>query len=321
VSFGSPTVLIALAILPVLVAWYVARQRARRRAAEAFVAPALFASVVPRRASWRRHVPMLVLLIALAALIVAAARPQKTVAVPAERASIMLLTDVSGSMLAKDVKPNRITAARKAAKGFVDQVPKRVNVGVMAFNQAPQVLQTPTTDRAAVRDALDRMDVSGGTATGEAIQTAARIMETRLGGGTRHPPAAIVLLSDGASTRGVDPLTAARNAGKAKIPVYTVALGTRNGTITVPRPGGQGGTETRRVPPDLASLKRIADASGGASFAAGDSEKLSQVYEKLGSQLGRKHEKREITASFAGGGLALLLLGSSLSLTFLGRPI
>lgn len=320
-SFGSPSVLVALALLPALVAWYVTRQRARRRAAAAFVSPRMLASVAPRRSGWRRHVPMLVLLLAVAALIVAAARPQKTVAVPAEKASIMLLTDVSGSMLAKDVKPDRLVAARKAGKAFVAKVPKRVNVGVMAFNQAPQVLQTPTTDRAAIEDALDRMQVSGGTATGEAIQTATRILQTRLGGGTKHPPAAIVLLSDGASTRGVDPVAAARTAGDAKIPVYTVALGTQGGTITVPRPGGQPGTETRKVPPDLASLREIADASGGEAFSAPSSAKLDQVYEKLGSQLGRKDEKREITTAFAGGGLALLLLGSSLSLTFLGRLI
>jgi Ca-activated chloride channel family protein len=321
VSFGSPQTLVALAFLPALVAWYVSRQAARRRAARAFVTPALFASVAPRRSSWRRHLPMLVILLALAALIVAAARPQTTVAVPAERASIMLLTDVSGSMLATDVKPSRLTAARRAAKRFVDNVPRKVNVGVMAFNQVPQVLQTPTTDRAAVEDALDRLAPSGGTATGEAIQSATRILQTKVGTARTHPPAAIVLLSDGASTRGVDPVQAATVAGKAKIPVYTVALGTQQGTITVPRPGGQGGTETRRVPPDLASLKRISDASGARAFSAVDSAKLDEVYEKLGSQLGRKDEKREITSSVAGGGLALLLLGSTLSLALLGRPI
>jgi Ca-activated chloride channel family protein len=320
VSFGAPTVLAALVLLPLLTAWYVSHQRARRRAQQAFVTAPMFASVAPRRSGWRRHVPLSVLLLATGVLVVAAAKPQRTVAVAAERASIMLVTDVSGSMLATDVAPNRLAAARDAAKAFVDKVPKRVNVGVMAFNQAPQMLQSPTTDRAAIDGAIDLMRPSGTTATGEAIQAATQALTTRTGSTGKRPPAAIVLLSDGASRRGVDPLEAARAAGQAKVPVYTVALGTQSGTITTP--GRNGGAPTvRPVPPDVESLKAISDASGGESFAAGDADRLSRVYERLGSQLGRKKEKREVTSTVAGGGLALLLLGSSLSLTLLGRPI
>jgi Ca-activated chloride channel family protein len=320
VSFASPGFLAALVALPVLVAWYVGRQRERRRAAAAFAAPALTPSVVPRRPGIRRHVPALIVAIAIAALVVAAARPQTTVAVPQEQAAIMLLTDVSGSMLATDVAPSRLVAARRAAQQFVDRVPKKVQVGVMAFNQTPQVLQSPTRDRAAVSDALNALTPSGGTATGEAVQSAVRILGARRTPDGKRPPAAIVLLSDGASTRGVDPIQAAQQAARLKIPVFTVALGTPGGTIQVPRRNGQG-TSTRPVPPDPESLARIARASGGRAFAAADADRLSQVYERLGSQLGRRNEKREITAGFAGGALALLLLGAAMSLRWFGRLI
>jgi Ca-activated chloride channel family protein len=319
-TFAAPLVLVALVAIPLLGIWYAGHQRARRRAAAAFAAPRLAGSVTPNRPGWRRHAPILVFAIALAALIVAAARPQRTVAVPVERASIMLVTDVSGSMEATDVAPSRLVAARRAAKRFVARVPAKVNVGVMAFNEHPQVLQSPTTDRGAVDDALDRLRSSGGTATGSAIQAAVRILD-RAGGPktSRRPPAAIVLLSDGVSVRGVDPLAAARQARARHIPVYTVALGTPQGTITVPRPGG--GTEIRPVPPDPESLAQIARASGGRTATATGASALDQVYERLGSLLARRDVKREVTAGFAGGALALLLLGFALSLRWFGRLI
>jgi Ca-activated chloride channel family protein len=320
VSFASPLVLLGLLALPLAGLWYLGVQRDRRRAAEAFAAPQLLASVAPSRPGARRHAPMVVFALALAALIVGAARPQTTVAVPVERASIMLMTDVSGSMLANDIAPNRLTAARRAAQRFVDGVPSQVNVGVMAFNQVPRVLQSPTRDRTAIRSALDRMTSSGGTATGDAVQAAVRVLGTATGTGAKRAPAAIVLLSDGFSTRGVDPVAAARAAGRLHIPVYTVALGTPGGTITVPRPGGSG-TVTRHVPPDPGTLAQMATVSGARSYTAADANRLSAVYQRLGSQLGRKKERRELTAGFAGGALVLVLVGAALSLRWLGRLI
>jgi len=319
VSFAAPLVLLALAAVPALVALYASHQRGRRRAAAAFVEPRLVASVAPHRPGWRRHAPMLVFLLALAALVVAAARPQRTVAVAVERASIMLATDVSGSMLATDVAPSRLVAARQAAKRFVAGVPRKFNVGVLAFNQTPTVLQTPTTDRAATAVALDRLSSSGGTATGQAIQVATGVLSRPGPDRGARPPAAIVLLSDGASTKGIDPVAAARRAGRLKIPVYTVALGTTRGTITVPGPGGM--TQTRAVPPDPRSLAAVARASGGQAYSAADARRLSRVYERLGSQLGHKQVKRQLTAGVAGGALALLMLGSALSLRWFGRLI
>jgi Ca-activated chloride channel family protein len=321
VSFAAPLTLLGLLLVPALIAWYVMLQRNRGRAAAAFAAPSMAASVVPRRPRWRRHVPLLAFALAIAVLVVAAARPQRTVAVPVEHAQIMLVTDVSGSMLATDVAPSRLVAARRAAQSFIDDVPKQVNVGVMAFNQVPQVLQSPTRDRDDLALALGRLKSSGGTATGEAIQTAVRVLQAAPAQDGRKPPSAIVLLTDGASTKGVDPVQAAAAAKRLRIPISTVALGTPGGTITVPRTDGGSGTITRRVPPDEASLRAIAQASGGRAYTAATSKDLSAVYQRLGSQLGRKKEPREITAGFAGAGLALLALGAALSLRWFGRLI
>jgi Ca-activated chloride channel family protein len=321
VSFAAPLVLIALVAIPVLIVLYGGVQRDRRRAAAVFAAPALSASVAPRRPGWRRHAPMLAFLVALAVLVLAAARPQTTVAVPVERASIMLVTDVSGSMQATDVQPTRLDAARAAARRFVRQVPSAVNIGVMALSSKPRVLTSPTRDREAIDSALDELTPRGGTGTGEAIQAATRILSRAPGVGGKRAPGAIVLLSDGASTGTIDPVAAAQAARRLHIPVYTVALGTPQGTITVPRPGGHGATEVRRVPPDPQSLAEVAKASGGKTYTAADADKLQDVYKSLGSLLGTKNEKREITAGFAGGGLALLLLGAALSLRWFGRLI
>jgi Ca-activated chloride channel homolog len=321
VSFAAPLVLVLLLAIPVLVVLYGAHQRDRRRAAAAFAAPVMTPSVAPNRPRWRMHVPMLAFLLALAILILAAARPQKTVAVPVERASIMLITDVSGSMQATDVRPTRLVAARAAAKRFVAKVPKTVNVGVMALSSKPRVLASPTRDRVAIDQALDQLTPRGGTGTGEAITAATNILKRQPGVNNKRPPSAIVLLSDGAATGTIDPVSAAQAARKLHIPIYTVALGTQEGTITVPRPGGQGGTETRRVPPDPQSLAEVAKASGGRTYTAADASKLSDVYKSLGSLLGTKNEKRQVTAGFAGGALVLLLLGAAMSLRWFGRLI
>lgn len=319
-SFGAPLVLLALLALPLLLVWYLQQQRVRRAAATAFAAPQLLPSVAPHRPRWRRHLPMLAFALALALLVLAAARPQHTVSVPVERASIMLATDVSGSMLATDVSPSRLIAAKRAARTFLDRVPRAVNVGVLAFNNHASVLQSPTRSRGDARAAIDRMAVSGGTATGEAIASATTALRNVPGENGRRPPGAMVLISDGTSTYGRDPLEAAREAARLRIPIYTVALGTDHGTIRVP---GRAGRQDRveRVPPDPRSLAAIAHASGGESFTAASTDGLDAVYERLGSQLGRRDVHRQVTAAFAAGGLVLLLAGAALSLRWFGRLI
>jgi Ca-activated chloride channel family protein len=320
VSFGAPLVLLALLALPLLGLVYLREQRRRTRAASAFTSAALRPSVAPRRSpGWRRHAPFAVLALALAALIAAAARPERTVAVPIERASIMLLSDTSGSMRATDVKPDRLSAAKLAAHRFTATVPARLNVGLLAFNQTARVLQSPTRDRTAVSIAIDSMSARGSTAVGEAIATAARVLGQTPGELGRRPPAAMVLLSDGGSTRGRSPIAAAQAARRLKIPIYTVALGTPSGTYTVPRRGG--GTQVKQSPPDPRALAEIAHASGGSAFTAQTASGLRQVYEKLGSQLGHRDQKRQVTSVVAGGGLVLLLAATGMSLAWFGRLI
>jgi Ca-activated chloride channel homolog len=319
VSFAQPAVLIGLLALPVLALFYAAEQRNRRAAAAAFAAPPVQPSVAPDSPGWRRHAPMLAAALALAILILAAAKPQRTVAVPVERASIVLATDVSGSMLAKDVKPTRLIAAKQAARRFVDKVPSRVNIGVLAFNGTPTVLHSPTRDRDAIRAAINGMTSSGATATGEAIAAGVQMLRPTGSQSSRRPPAAMLLLSDGASTRGRDPIEQAQAARKLGVRVYTVALGTSNGTITIKRKDGT--TTSRPVPPDPGSLKEIARVSRGKAYTAGSTNRLEEIYEQLGSELGHRKEKRQITSVFAGGGLVLLLTGMALSMRYFGRII
>jgi Ca-activated chloride channel family protein len=317
-TFLDPLALLALAAIPLLIWWYTGQQRRRAKAASAFVTPRLSASVAPWRPRWRRHVPMLVFALALAVLIVAAARPQRVVAVPVDTASIMLANDTSGSMAATDVAPTRLRAAQQAAKSFLANVPGAVRVGLVEFNSKVTVLQSPTADHSLVRSALAELKVTGGTAIGDAIRTALRTLTSSKPVGGKEPPAAIVMLSDGGSDVGSDPITAAQQAAADHIPIYTVVLGTAHGTVTEKRATG---TVTVPVPPDPQELEQIASISHGQAFTATDAKGLNTVYKRLGAQLGHKKVKHEITASFAGGGLALLLIGSAASLAWFGRLV
>ena len=311
-SFERPLLLVGLIAVPLAIWWYLRTQRAR----PAFVSPALVPAVAPRRPGWRRHWPMALYALGLAALILAVAKPQRAVSVPVDRASVLLVTDRSGSMQAEDVSPSRLVAARRAAEQFLDRVPDRVRVGLVAFNQGAEVAQLPTPDHQLVRDAVAAVTPAGGTATGDALNTALRVLRPDAND-RRPPPAAIVLLSDGKSIKGADPVEAAREARRLRVPVYTVALGTDEGTIRVKQRDGSERVES--VPPDRETLKRIAEASGGRSFAVEDAERLEEVYERLGSQVATKREKREVTTAFAGGALLLVLAGGGLSLAFFGR--
>ena len=299
-SFASPAFLVGLALIPVLVVLYA---RAERRP-QSFAPAKLLPSVVPARPGWRRHASIAGYAVALAVLLIALAKPQATVAVPTEQARVMIVTDHSGSMQATDVAPNRLAAAKKAAGTFLAALPGRVRVGAIAFNQKADVLQSPTRDHDAVREAIAGIRPAGTTATGDAIKAALATI-------TGKAPAAIVLLSDGKSVRGSDPLAAARAAKARKVPIYTVALGTANGTIN----GGQ------PVPPDPKTLADIARITGGRAFTAGDVKSLDQVYKRLGSQVATKKQKREVTSLFAGGALALMLLSALSSIRMFGRVL
>jgi Ca-activated chloride channel family protein len=312
VSFERPLLLLGLVAIPLAVWWYVRNHRSR----DAFASPALVPSVAPRRPGWRRHWPMALYALGLSALILAVAKPQRAVSVPVDRAAVLLVTDRSGSMQAEDVRPSRLVAARSAAEEFLSAVPDRVRVGLVAFNHGAEVAQLPTADHDLVRDAVAAVRPAGGTATGDALTAALRVLRPDPNA-RRPPPAAIVLLSDGKSVKGRDPVEAAREARTLKVPIYTVALGTEEGTIRVTRPDGSERVE--RVPPDPETLERIASASGGRTFAVEDADRLEEVYERLGSQVATKREKREVTTAFAGGALLLVLAGGGLSLAWFGR--
>jgi Ca-activated chloride channel family protein len=318
-SFADPPVLLGLLAVPLLAIWYAGQQRRRAAAAAVFAAPALTESVAPRRPRWRRHAPMLAFLLALAVLIAAAARPQRSVAEPVSDGAIMLANDVSSSMNATDVAPSREGAAKRAARRFAASVPGAVEVGLLAFARTPTVLQSPSTNHALTENALAHLPhTSGGTAVGVAILTAMHELQSvpRVAG--KRPPGAIVLISDGASNVGIGPLTAARDAKAARIPIYTISVGTAHGTIIV-KQGAK--TITGPVPVSRQQLAEIASISGGSAFKASDSAGVDVAYTRLAARLGHKQVKQEITASFAGGGLVLLLLGSTMSLRWFGRLV
>jgi Ca-activated chloride channel family protein len=311
VSFAAPTFLAALALVPLaLAAHMVARRRARRYAVRFPGVPTL-SLLLPRVSSWRRRVPLALFLAALAVLSLALARPHATVAVPREQASIVLVTDVSGSMMADDVEPTRLDAARAAAQRFLDQVPDEARVGAVAFSTDPHTVEPPTEDRGKVEDVLDSLNANGGTATGDALATALDLVDN--GPAAKRPPAAIVLLSDGETTTGRDPIPIARAARRLHIPIHTVALGTEGGTIRTPT-----GTVIP-VAPDPETMRRIAKVSGGRAFQAENADDVSRIYENLGSQVATKKEQREITVAFAASGGLLLAAAAAFGLRATAR--
>jgi Ca-activated chloride channel homolog len=324
VSFREPAVLLGLLLLPLAALVYMAIQRRRRREAAAFANPALLPNLVPRLPGWRRHVPALLLLLAAGGLVIALARPQRTVAAPQRAATVVLVHDVSGSMRADDVEPNRLTAAVESAKVLADAIPDNFRLGLVTFSDFAEQIVAPTTDRGAVEAALGRMVADGGTAMGDGlsrgIQAARTPVPTEDGRGTRRLPAIIVLLSDGKNTSGgANPLDVAAQAKKFKIPVYTIALGTPTGEVVQQDPFGF--TQRIPVPPDKATLKAIARDTGGRFFEALSADDAEQIYSRIGTRLSSKPVKREVTVAFAGGALVLLLIGSGLSLRWFGRPV
>ena len=309
-SFASPLVLLSIAALPALAAVYARVRRRPGRYSARFPGVPVLAGAVAATPLWRRHVPAAVAALALVALALALARPHATVAVPVERASVVLVTDASRSMLATDVEPSRMDAARGAAEAFLDGVPDELRVGAVGFSTTPRSIVAPSHDREDVRAHLASLDADGGTATGDGLAEALRLLESQ---DNRRPPAAVVLLSDGKTTTGRNPVDVAHRARAADVPIYTVALGTAGGTIM----GSSGAVLP--VPPDPETMAEIASASGGESFDVEDADQLDAVYERLGSQLATRPEQREITAGFAAGGMALLLAAAALSLRAGGR--
>lgn len=336
-TFERPFLLLTLLLIPLALALYVLAERRRMRYAIRFTNVDVLAGVVRGRI-WRQYVPPVLVLLALAALCVGMARPQRATLVPKDRATVILVVDVSRSMEAKDVKPSRIGAATDAVRTFLDKVPDRLQVGLIAFAGDPAVAAPPTTDHSLVREALGTLEwypSFGGTAIGDALAEAVRIGQEAVGGGNgnlasvttaaptdrTHGLVSILFLSDGAQTRGtLLPLEGADRAKAAGIPVYTVALGTPNGTLQFgfsrpPQgfPGGFGQGRRVPVPPDPDTLRAIANRTGGQFFAARSAKSLQAAYSKLGSRLGRKPGKTEVTYGFLAAAAGLLIAAGLLS--------
>ena len=320
-SFEWPWMLPALLVVPLALLLYVVAQRRRQRYAARFTNLDLLANVVGRSPGWRRHVPPALYLLALAALVVALARPQATIALPREQASVVLTSDSSGSMQATDVDPNRLEAAREAARTFVERIPDRFRVGMVSFNHEVETLTRPTTDRAAVEGAISSLRAEGGTATGDALARSLAILRPRARGGEAaraRDPAAIILLSDGKTTAGRDPVEVARQARRLGVAVHTVALGTPGGVIDVPD-RFNGFSRQIPVPPDPETLRRVAEVSGGRFVTATEGADLNEIYEDLSSRVGFVRERQEVTAGFAGAGAVLLALAGAFSLMWFSR--
>jgi Ca-activated chloride channel family protein len=322
-SFREPAVLLGLALLPLAAAAYAVMQRRRRADAARFANPALMPNISTGRPGWRRHLPPLLLLLALGVLVLALARPQRTVAAPQRQATVMMVTDISGSMRANDVKPDRLSAAVAAGHALADKLPDQLRLGLVSFSDYAEQTVPPTTEREPVNQALDRLVADGGTAMGDALRRGIESVRTpvpnRDGSGSRRLPAVIVLLSDGKNTSGnTRPLDVARQAKALHIPIYAIALGTPSGEIELTDPFS-GLTQRIAVPPDPQTLHEVARITGGRFFETAKAADLKSIYANLGTKLSSKQEKREVTVAFAGGGLALLLVGSGLSLAWFGR--
>jgi len=319
VSFREPLLLVLLALVPLALVAYVLAGRRRRRYAVRYTNVPLLAGVAGR--SWGRHVPPVLALLSLAALVIAVARPERTVAAEIQQGTVVMVSDTSGSMRVTDVAPNRLVAAQEAARVFTDELPDEFRLGLVSFSSAASQQVPPTTDRAQARAAIDALRARGGTAMGDGLRLGLRSATSRIAdavGGARRLPGAHVLLSDGKNTHGDnDPLAVARLARRERVPIYTVALGTANGVLE--HKHADGTTSTEPVPPDTDTLQEIARITGGRYFAAPDAERLSAIYEELGTSVTKRKERQEMTAAFAGAGLLLLLGGALGSLLRTGR--
>ena len=344
-AFLWPQFLWALLALPLLVLLYVWLLRRRKKLALRYASLSIVREAAGRGPGWRRHLPPLLLLLALALLLLASARPVAVVALPSNQQTIVLAMDVSASMRATDVEPNRLVAAQEAAKVFLKELPRDVKVGIVAFAGSAQVAQLPTLNREDLVTAIDRFQMQRATATGNAIVISLatlfpnagielqQLSGDRLRGGMgrsldQPPPkqnefvpvppgsygsAAIIMLTDGQRTTGVDPIDAAQMAADRGVKVYTVGIGTVDGEII----GFEGWS--MRVRLDEATLKAIAQKTAADYFYAGTAHDLKKVYQSLSSRLTLEKKETEVTSLFALAGAVLVLLAGGLSVWWFGR--
>lgn len=304
-GFFHPERLWLLLIVPVLLLTYWAllrRSGSRSRA----TGGDLLQRILPRQASWKRHIAVIAAVLSLTALTVAFAQPKGTVEVPRERATVVIAIDVSRSMEATDVEPNRLDAAKTAAEGFVDELPTGFNVSLVSFSGTANIVVPPTQDKSMVKAAIANLELAPSTAIGEGIYTSLDAMSLAPPD-PDHPdeaaPGAIVLLSDGYTNIGRDSATAAEASKEAGYPIYTIAYGTPNGYVVA---------DGRRepVPVNGAELNTVATKSGGKAFAAGSGTELTQVYASIAHAVGVEEVDQEVTEAYAGIALLLAIIAS-----------
>jgi Ca-activated chloride channel family protein len=316
-GFEDPVWLLVLSAPAALLAVYLAAQGRRRRRMRRFADLTAAPSVAPSRPSPWRHLPMAVLLLALVPLTIALAQPSRDVRVPRNRAVIMLVVDVSQSMMATDVPPNRLGAAQQAAQQFADHVTPGVNLGLIAFAGSANVLVSPTPDHQATVKALDKLRPADQTATGEAIFAALQAIQTvnavLMGPHDKPAPARIVLLSDGQENKPGNPnntdgaYTAARAARAQGVPISTIAFGTATGHVAVKN-------ETVPVPVDDGTMKTVAQLSGGQTSTAGTIDELNNKFSAVEDQMGFQIARGSASAGWLRLGVIVAGIGAALAL-------
>ena len=338
-SFQWPEMLWLYAALPLLVAGYFYALSRRKKFALRYASLTLVKEALGAGQKWRRHVPPLLFLLALAVMIAAIARPQAVVTLPSQHETVILAMDVSGSMRATDVEPNRLVAAQNAAKAFIADQPENVRIGVVAFAGTATVAQAPTRNRDDVVAAIDRFQLQRATAIGSAIIVSLATLFPEAGydvasfmyGAENEkkgpkPPSAlkpvppgsynaavIILLTDGQRTTGPDTVAAARLAADRGVRIYTVGVGTPDGKIV----GFEGWSMHVRL--DEETLKTVADVTRGEYFYAGNAMDLKKIYETLRTKLVLETKKTEVTALFSAAAALLALLSGMLSMLWFNR--
>jgi Ca-activated chloride channel family protein len=330
-TFEWPFALVLLVIVPIIIGLYVLQQRRRRKYALQYASVSLVAQAVGRGPGIKRHIPVALYMLALTAMIVALSRPHAVIPVPSNTGTVILTIDVSGSMMAEDVKPNRLEATKKAVKDFVSKQPSGVKLGIVAFSDNGFMVAPATTDHRTVLNALARLRPLRGTNMGDGLQLS--IEAIALAGDSpqptvtgarpgptptpvpaiKAPPASIVLLSDGQSNRGRNVLDVAEDAVTAKIKVYTIGIGTERGApVTI-----QGQTTLTVL--DETSLRAVAERTGGRYFNAQNNEDLREIYDELSRERKFEDKEEEVTFLLTGAALILSIIAGGLGLLWFNR--
>ncbi|MDO5683585.1 MAG: VWA domain-containing protein [Propionibacteriaceae bacterium] len=314
-NFTEPSRLVWLIAIPILVGLYAWASRKRNKRGMRFTNTGMLGAVVRRQSQWRRHLTVALSLLSLIALVGAWAKPFAQVDVPRERATIVVVLDVSLSMQATDVRPDRFTVAKNEATEFVKSLPAQYNVALVTLSGNPSLVIPPTTDRGAVIRGIETRQLADSTAVGEAIvvglQALAQAPKPK-GAGDEPAPGAIVLLTDGQNTVGRPAEQGAQQAADEKVPVFTIGYGSENGYVDL-----DGKREP--VPVNHAQLERVAKETGGEHFRAASPEQLKKVYSNIGSSVGVEKAERETTAAWAGWGLGFAALAALCAISLAAR--